>query len=198
MADIPTSKPRIHYTPCHRRYIHLNCASEIEILFMPAATNSIRIRLIQPADNRTLASIIRASLEEFGANKPGTVYFDPTTDALFELFQTPRSCYFVAEDENGILGGGGLFPTEGLPDGTCELVKMYLRPEARGLGLGRMLIEKCIEAAREKGFNRLYLETMPELKNALVAYERLGFRYLDGPLGNSGHFGCGLWMAKEL
>ena len=36
-----------------------------------------------------LAQIIRTSLAEFGANKPGTVYFDPTTDALYELFQTP-------------------------------------------------------------------------------------------------------------
>lgn len=156
------------------------------------------IRPIQPADNARLAGIIRTALEEFGANKPGTVYFDPTTDALFELFQTPRSRYFVAEQDGNLLGGGGIFPTAGLPADTCELVKMYLRPEARGLGLGRTLIEQSLEAAKEEGFKKVYLETMPELKNALVAYERLGFIYLDGPMGDSGHFGCGLWMLKEL
>lgn len=158
----------------------------------------VNIRPIQPEDNIPLARIIRAALEEFGANKPGTVYFDPTTDALYELFQTPCSRYFIAEDENGLLGGGGIFPTEGLPGDTCELVKMYLKPEARGLGLGRTLIEQSLEAARAEGFGKVYLETMPELKNALVAYERLGFQYLQGPMGNSGHFGCGLWMLKEL
>lgn len=156
------------------------------------------IRNIQPADNAPLAAIIRAALKEFGANKPGTVYFDPTTDALFELFQTPRSRYFVAELNGALVGGGGIFPTEGLPADTCELVKMYLSPGARGLGLGRTLIERSLEAAAETGFAKVYLETMPELKNALVAYEKLGFKYLDGPMGNSGHFGCGLWMLKEL
>lgn len=164
---------------------------------MKTETN-IRIRLLQPHDNEPLAKIIRAALEEFGANKPGTVYFDPTTDALYDLFQTPRSRYYVAEDANGLLGGGGIFPTEGLPADTCELVKMYLKPEARGMGLGRTLIEQSLQAAKEEGFEKVYLETMPELKNALVAYERLGFTYLNGPLGNSGHFGCGLWMLKEL
>ena len=47
---------------------------------------TIQIRPIEPKDNIDLAKVIRGALEEFGANKPGTVYFDPTTDALFELF----------------------------------------------------------------------------------------------------------------
>ena len=46
------------------------------------------IRLIEPRDNLALAAVIRAALTEFGANKPGTVYYDPTTDQLFELFQS--------------------------------------------------------------------------------------------------------------
>lgn len=165
---------------------------------MSTTQSTVNIRPIKPSDNEALALIIRKALEEFGANKPGTVYFDPTTDALFQLFETPRARYFVAEDETELLGGGGIFPTAGLPADTCELVKMYLKPEARGLGLGRTLIEKSLKAAKEEGFDKVYLETMPELKNALVAYERLGFKYLDGPMGDSGHFGCGLWMLKEL
>jgi len=47
-------------------------------------------------DNAKIATIIRRSLEEFNAVKPGTVYFDETTDHLYELFQKERSCYFVA------------------------------------------------------------------------------------------------------
>lgn len=156
------------------------------------------IRPIQPSDNPTIAKIIRDTLTEFSANHPGTVYYDPTTDALFELFQKERSVYNIAEADGRIVGGGGIYPTDGLPADTCELVKMYLLPEARGTGLGSQLITKCLEQAKENGFSNVYLETMNELKAALKVYARMGFTYLDGPMGNSGHFGCPLWMIKEL
>ncbi len=158
----------------------------------------INIRNLRKEDNPVLAKIVRGTLAEFGANHPNTVYYDPTTDTLFEVFQTPRSKYFLAEINDAIVGGGGIYPTDGLPDDTCELVKMYLSPQARGLGLGRMLIEKCIQAAEENGFRKIYLETMPELKQALSVYEKFGFKYLNGPMGNSGHTGCSLWMLKEI
>jgi putative acetyltransferase len=152
------------------------------------------VRQIHPSDNPHLALIIRSVLAEFGANHPGTVYYDPTTDALYELFRQPGSVYFVAEREGKVLGGAGIFPSEGLPEGTCELVKMYLLPEARGLGLGRSLIRKAIEWAREAGYQQIYLESMPELRKALSVYEKFGFEYLTGPMGNTGHTGCTLWM----
>ena len=62
----------------------------------------VNIRTIQPADNQALAVIIRNALAEFGANKPGTVYYDATTDTLYELFRQEGSIYYVAE-ENGVL-----------------------------------------------------------------------------------------------
>ena len=160
--------------------------------------SDIIIRSLQPSDNPNLAVIVRNTLTEFGANVPGTVFYDPTTDALFELFRAPKAAYFVAEAEGKILGGGGIYPTEGLPENTCELVKMYLLPEARGLGLGRTLIERCLETAIEYGFQQVYLETLPELKLAVKVYEKYGFEYLSTPLGNTKHFGCGLWMLKKL
>lgn len=158
----------------------------------------IIIRDIQQADNPYLSKIVKDTLAEFGANHPGTVYYDPTTDALFELFQKEKAKYFVAEVNGKVVGGGGIYPTDGLNDDTCELVKMYLLPEARGLGLGKTLIGKCIDAARENGFKNIYLETMPELKQALNVYAKFGFEYLKGPMGNSGHTGCSLWMLKSL
>ena len=158
----------------------------------------LTIRPIEASDNLILAGIIRSSLTEFGANKPGTVYFDPTTDHLYELFQTPGSIYFVAIENGRILGGGGIFPTPGLPEKCCELVKMYLDKSARGIGLGRRLIAICLERAKEMGYNQVYLETMPELRKAVSVYEKFEFRYLDGPIGNSGHFGCDVWMLKDI
>jgi putative acetyltransferase len=160
--------------------------------------DDILIRRIEPTDNPIIAAIIRQTLKEFGANHPGTVYYDATTDHLFELFQQERSAYNIALLNGKIVGGGGIYPTEGLPEDTCELVKMYLVPEARGTGLGSKMISLCLEQAKQNGFSNVYLETMTELKAALKVYERMGFAYLDGPMGNSGHFGCPLWMIRSL
>ena len=158
----------------------------------------INIREIEQRDNKKLSSIVKNTLAEFGANHPNTVYYDATTDALYELFQIEKAKYFVAELNGELVGGGGIYPTEGLPEDTCELVKMYLLPAGRGIGLGRTLIEKCIATAKENGFSKIYLETMPELKQALNVYAKFGFEYLKGAMGNSGHTGCSLWMIKSL
>ena len=159
---------------------------------------NITIRSIRQSDNPFLSKIVKDTLAEFGANHPNTVYYDPTTDTLFEVFLAPRSHYFVAELNGEVVGGGGIYPTDGLPEDTCELVKMYLLPNARGLGLGRTLIEKSIEWAKNAGYKQIYLESMPELKKALQVYAKFGFEYLPGPMGNSGHTGCSLWMLKKL
>jgi putative acetyltransferase len=159
---------------------------------------NINIRPIRASDNGAIAAIIRKILTEFGANKPGTVFFDPTTDNLFQLFSEPRTAYYIAESDGKIVGGSGLYPTYGLPVGCCELVKLYLLPEMRGQGLGLILMERCFQKAIEFGFSLMYLETMPELHAAIGLYEKAGFSYLPGPLGRSGHFGCDLWMIKKL
>ncbi|MET0637682.1 MAG: GNAT family N-acetyltransferase [Chitinophagaceae bacterium] len=156
------------------------------------------IRPIQPGDNQAIASIIRATLTEFGANKPGTVFYDNSTDHLYELFRTPGSGYFIAVSEGRIVGGGGIYPTDGLPDKTVELVKMYLLPEVRGIGLGKQLMETAIDYARSLGYDNIYLETMPELSKAIKAYEKAGFRYLDKAVGNSNHTGCEIWMSRAI
>jgi putative acetyltransferase len=160
--------------------------------------NDYKIRPIIKEDNETIARIIRATLEEFKANHPGTVYFDPTTDHLFELFQISNAAYWIVEDEQGIAGGAGIFPTKGLPAGTCELVKIYLLPRARGKGLGKALMQRCHQEAKKLGFTQVYLETMPELTIAVPLYEKMGYQYLEGSLGESGHFGCAIHMLKTV
>lgn len=158
----------------------------------------IEIRKIEAGDNEKLAVIIRQTLREFKADKPGTVYYDDSTDHLSDLFQIEQSVYYVLLHDGALVGGAGIYPTEGLPNNTVELVKMYLLPEARGLGFGKMLISKCMETAVEYGFSHMYLETMAELKAAVHTYVRLGFHQLSAPLGNSGHHSCEIWMLKEL
>lgn len=156
------------------------------------------LRPLRQEDDSAIARVIRQTLEEFGAARPGTVYTDPTTDHLSQLFNRPDAAYFVIEEAGTILGGCGIFPTEGLPNGCTELVKLYLRTDARGKGLGRKLMEHCIEAARRMGFNKLYLESMPELNQAVALYEKMGFVRQCAPLGNSGHFTCSIWMTRSI
>lgn len=160
--------------------------------------SNIAIRSIEAKDNPALAKVIRQTLVEFGANHAGTVYYDESTDRLSTLFTMAGSAYFVAEQDGEILGGGGIFPTQGLGDDTCELVKMYLLPATRGKGLGAALLQKCIAFAINYGYKNMYLETMPELSLAIQLYQKAGFEKLDSPLGQSGHFGCGIWMLLKL
>jgi putative acetyltransferase len=160
--------------------------------------DDISIRLIEQADNTALAMIIRNALTEFNANKPGTVYFDDSTDHLYELFQQQQGVYHVAVFNELVVGGAGIIHTTGLAADTCELVKLYLSPEVRGKGIGKALMERCIDAAKKAGYKKVYLETMPELIAAIPMYEQFGFTYLSGPLGNSGHTGCDIWMIKLL
>ena len=158
----------------------------------------VNVRTITPADNQRLAGIIRTTLAEFDANKPGTVYYDPVTDRLSEVFSLPNSTYFVACDEQEILGGAGIYPSSGLSPDTCELVKMYLIPKARGKGIGKELMRRCIGFAKDKGYRKVYLETMPELYLAIKLYEKSGFTRLAKPLGNTGHTGCDIWMIRDI
>lgn len=158
----------------------------------------MQIREIKPEDNAELARVIRSILEEHGVARPGTVYTDPTTDQLFQLFETEGSIYYVATDHGRIIGGCGIYPTKGLPDGMSELVKLYLISEYRGKGIGRELMLRSIAFAKEWGYDSLYLETMDELSSAIQLYKDLGFETLDGPLGETGHFACEIRMVKKL
>jgi putative acetyltransferase len=159
----------------------------------------VNIRPIQLADNIELARIIRSTFEEFDVPKEGSVYSDHDTDHLFELFNdTPCSCYFVAEEDGILLGGCGVFPTNNLPDGYAEAVKLYLTHQTRGRGIGKTLLQKCFEEGKNLGYTHLYLESFPQFAKAVNMYERMGCVRIDHPLGNSGHFACTIWLVKEL
>jgi putative acetyltransferase len=159
---------------------------------------NITLREIEERDNREIAELIRSVFREFKIDKPGTVYYDPTTDDLYSLFKKPGSVYWIAEEDGKIVGGCGIYSTPGLPYGCAELVKLYLLPEYRGKGIGRQLMEKSYESAKDLGYKQLYLESMPELGKAIGMYEKSGFSFVTSRMGNSGHFCCDIWMVKDL
>jgi len=156
------------------------------------------IRPIQKKDNPKVAEVIRAVLIEFDVPKTGTVYEDAELDCMFETFHKPKATYFVVEENGQLIGGAGIAQLDNYEGNTCELQKMYYLPEARGRGIGAKMIETCLEIAKEYKFEACYLETMPYMKAAQKLYIRNGFEYIDGKLGDTGHFSCPVHMLKKL
>ena len=156
------------------------------------------IRAIAPTDDAAMAAIIRAVMPEFGAIGAGFAINDPEVDWMSRAYAQPRSAYFVVERDGAVLGGGGVAPLQGGDGDTCELRKMYFLPQARGLGAGSAMMERCLQAARGFGFTRCYLETLCGMDAAMRLYERSGFRRIDAPLGDTGHGGCNTFYLLDL
>jgi putative acetyltransferase len=156
------------------------------------------IRPVLPRDNQMLEGVIREVLIEMGVPEKGTALEDASLGRMYEAYQLPRSAYWVVTDACRIWGGGGIAPLEGADSRICELQKMYFSRDLRGLGWGERLIRKALARAHSLGFSRMYLETMPYMEAAQNLYRRHGFRYLDQPLGHTGHTSCSVWMQKEI
>jgi len=156
------------------------------------------IREIQKGDNVQIAVVIREVFISDDYPKTGTAFADTQLDFMFETYDNPRAAYFVVEENGKIIGGAGISQLESSKENICELQKMYFLKEARGKGLGLQMIEKCLAIATEFGYSNCYLETLPEMLVAQNLYKKVGFEYLNSPLGNTGHTTCPVWMIKQL
>jgi putative acetyltransferase len=156
------------------------------------------IREIKPTDNIDISKVIKSGILEMGAPKIGTAYEDKATDSMFETYQRENVIYFVLEHQDKIIGGAGIAKLDNCEANICELQKMYFLPIARGKGLGSLLISKCLDKAKEFGFESCYLETMPYMEAAQKLYKKNGFLNLDKPMGGTGHYSCTIWMLKKI
>lgn len=156
------------------------------------------IRKIKPTDNPFLEKIIKSTLVEFGLPMVGTAYEDEDTKNMYEAYQDERAIYYVLEDNGTVVGGGGIKALANNKNNICELQKMYFAPEARDKGYGKIMFNKCMEAAKNLGYSQCYLESAGSLKAAIHIYEKNGFKHLKEPLGGTGHYSCEVWMLKDL
>lgn len=160
--------------------------------------NAFLIRPIEPRDDAAVAAIIRAVMPEFGAGGAGFAIHDAEVEAMSAAYARPRCAYFVVEVAGEVVGGGGIASLEhGEPD-IAELRKMYFLPQARGLGAGHAMLDRCIATAHDFGFKRCYLETLTGMDAAQHLYRRHGFTPLCSPIGHTGHHGCDRWFIRAV
>jgi putative acetyltransferase len=157
----------------------------------------LRIRPVRSADDEALAAIIREGMEEFGICR-SDAKADPELVSVSAAYGGSRSAYFVVEGGGRVLGGGGIGPIAGQREEICELRKMYLVAEARGIGAGRRVLVACLDAARELGYKRCHLATLKSMKRAHALYAGSGFRRSTYPLPGSDHSGCDTWYSRDL
>ncbi len=159
----------------------------------------LAFRRIEPRDDAAIAHVIRTVMPELGASGPGFALHDPEVDAMSAAYAGADQAYFVVVTEDDrVVGGAGVAPLAGGEAGVCELRKMYILREARGGGIGRRLLTRCLDEARALGFRRCYLETLTGMNAAMHLYEAAGFERLGGPMGTTGHFGCDRWYLVGL
>ena len=158
----------------------------------------ITIRPIKKEDDVLIAEIIKTSLEEYGANIEGTAYTDKETTSMFNAYKSDNSIYYIALLNDEIVAGCGINHLKNGEINICELQKMYMLPKARGKKIGKQLILKCLDFAKNSGYSDCYLETFPNMKSAINLYKKNGFEIIDQPLGNTCHYSCDVWMLKKL
>jgi putative acetyltransferase len=161
---------------------------------MPA----LSLRPIRAADDAAVAAIIRIVMTEFDAVGAGYAINDAEVDAMTAAYSIAGAAYFVVEYDGRVVGGGGVAPLTGGDPGVCELRKMYILEEIRGMRMGERLLRHCLETARNLGYRVCYLETLLAMDVAQRLYQKLGFQRLPGALGATGHTGCNRFYALDL
>jgi len=145
-----------------------------------------RIRPFRPEDVPRIRRLVEEVLDEFGLGLDRDDLDDPEA-----AYRAGGGEVWVVENEAGrLVGTGALWPDPDDP-GRAEIRRMYLRPEARGHGLGRRLLRLALERARAKGRGCVELETTAVMKAARALYRSEGFEEFDGPPSAGA---CERWM----
>jgi ribosomal protein S18 acetylase RimI-like enzyme len=115
--------------------------------------------------------------------------FEDEVAALPGDYASPSGRLFLARVEQEIAGCVAL---RKIDNETCEMKRLFVRPGFRGHGVGRALAEAAITAARQIGYRRMRLDTLPEMSRAQELYRALGFReisaYCYNPVAGTKYF----------
>ncbi|WP_338015456.1 GNAT family N-acetyltransferase [Dyella acidiphila] len=139
---------------------------------------------------------MRVLFQEYAAGLGVDLSFQRFDDELGGLpgkYAAPAGCLLLAW--HGELPVGCI-ALRRIDDGTCEMKRLYVRPQARGEALGRRLVLRLCEEARTAGYARICLDTLATMASAQALYASLGFvpiaPYVYNPLPGT------KFMALEL
>jgi putative acetyltransferase len=159
---------------------------------------SWQIRRLQQSDVPQLLDIISGVRRDFGLATRVESLLELGDHAILDVYRHRRSAYFVAVAETEIVGGAGIYPLANGDWATCELQRMYLRSQFRGQGIGKSLLNTCLDTACALGFEQCYAETIAEMATAIAFYERNRFVRLAAPIGETGHSHNDIWIMLRM
>ena len=156
------------------------------------ATGDYRIRLAADGDARAVERELRAYLAHIGATLDAESLDHDVAEWRAEYDGVSGALLVVEDPEGRVVGTAGV---RRLGEGLGELKRMWIRPACQGHGLGRRLMEQCLEHARRLGFVRLRLDTQRQMAAALRLYRSYGFREVPDYNGNPR---AEVWMEVTL
>jgi GNAT superfamily N-acetyltransferase len=133
------------------------------------------IRLVQPRTDVDWAHA-RRLVEQYAASLGIDLSFqaiDHELEHMADQYAPPTGAFVLAEEDGIYVGCAGL---RRFGDGVAEMKRMYVVPALRGRGLGRVLAERVVRDARDLGYARIRLDTLPTMREAHALYSSLGFR----------------------
>jgi len=139
---------------------------------MKQSSSAFRLREAAADDGAAIRAVVVAVMNEYGLSSDLEGNDADLRDFVASYRDRGGSFRVVVSTEGVIVGCGGLYPID---NREAEIRRMYLLPEARGVGIGRELLEELICVASERRFERVVLETASVLKEAISLYRRRGF-----------------------
>ena len=145
-----------------------------------SAPSALKAFSLSQAESPTQVAQARELFLEYAQSLGFSLCFQNFDQELATLpgdYAPPEGRLLLAEYEGQLAGCVALHKLE---DNICEMKRLYLRPQFRGKGLGRVLADRIIAEARQIGYHRMRLDTVePVMKDAVAMYRRIGFREIS-------------------
>jgi putative acetyltransferase len=142
---------------------------------MEAIIFDIRIIDNESADLQIVRTLFREYAAELNEDLCFQSFEAEVQDPL-KKYVHPGGCILLARIDDKAAGCIALKPLDD-KGAVCEMKRLYVRPEYRKTGLGRVLVARLLQLATNKGFEKMQLDTLKRLQPAIRLYEQFGFTY---------------------